>query len=67
MQFESREWIALWTLLTGATDNAIKCPVMTRWECVGEAAEHVTKNREEWRTVATYVVTKEKKTQQNIP
>ena len=33
---------------------------MTRWECVGEAAEHVTKYREEWRTVATYVVMKEK-------
>ena len=33
---------------------------MTRWECVGETAEHVTKYREEWRTVASYVVMKEK-------
>ena len=60
MQFESREWIALWTLLTGVTGETIKCPVMTRWECVGETAEHVTKYREEWRIVATHVAMKEK-------
>ena len=59
-QYNYSEWADIWTLLTGAKSENVKCPVMTRWECVGEAVENVVKNCEEWKVVAKNIVNTEK-------
>ena len=45
LQYDSTSWGQLWTLITGEKGSQMKCPVMTRWECVGEGVDHITKNR----------------------
>ena len=59
-QYTSDEWAAIWKLVTGITSVNVKCPVMTRWECVGECVEHVTKYREQWNLIAKNIVATEK-------
>ena len=59
-QYHYSEWADIWTLLTGAKSENVKCPVMTRWECVGEAVENVVKNCEEWKVVANNIANTEK-------
>ena len=59
-QYNYSEWADIWTLLTGAKSENVKCPVMTRWECVGEAVENMVKNCEEWKVVANNIVNTEK-------
>jgi len=51
-QYEACEWADIWTLLTGVPSVNVKCPVMTRWRCVGEAVENITKYHEEWLIVS---------------
>lgn len=36
-QYEQKEWEDIWQLSTGMQHYSMKCPVMTRWECVAEA------------------------------
>ena len=48
-QYDTDEWAAICTLFTGRKIANIKCPVMTRWECVGECVVHIKTYREEWK------------------
>ena len=49
-------WRAIWQIATGSTWEDIKCPVLSRWEHVGEAVQHVVKYKEQWLLVAQYVI-----------
>lgn len=40
-QYEAYEWATIWTLLTVVSSVNVKCPVMMRWKCVGEALYHI--------------------------
>ena len=64
-QYDADKWASIWTLVTGISNVNVKCPVMTRWECVGECVEHVTKYREQWKLVAQNIVTTEKSNNKN--
>ena len=55
-QYDSNSWIILWMLITGERETQMKCPVMTRWECVGEGVDHIATNREEWMNVSANIV-----------
>ena len=47
-QYTSKTWKAMWKIVTGTEWVDIKCPILSRWEHVGEAAEHVLKYKEQW-------------------
>ena len=49
----------MWMLLTGTAYVAMKIPVMSRWECVGEAVYHILKYKQGWLDVAKNIVNKE--------
>ena len=59
-QYNSDTWQQLWTLITGEKGTQVKFPVMTRWECVGDGVDHVTKHKEDWITVSTTIAKVEK-------
>jgi len=42
-QYNSGEWNDVWMVLTGVKYEAMKMPVMGRWECVGDSVDHVLK------------------------
>ena len=46
----------MWILATGSTWVDIKYPVLSRWEHVGEAAQHVEKYNNKWIRMAAYVI-----------
>ena len=58
--FKDTEWSSLWKLLTGMTCTQLKAPVLSRWECVAEACEHIVKNKNRWIKVATHIIYQEK-------
>ena len=49
-------WRELWLLSTGSVWVDMKCPVLSRWEHVGEAIQHVKKNKEEWMLMSQYII-----------
>ena len=60
VQYDEKEWADVWMLVTGTRSQHVKCPVMTRWECVGDAANHVCKYLEQWKVVSNHIVHAEK-------
>ena len=59
-QYDFKAWADIWTLLTGTKSENVKFPIMTRWECVCEAVENVTKYCEEWQLVTKSIIDTEK-------
>ena len=59
-QYERKEWEDIWQLSTGMQHHNMKCPVMTRWECVAEAVSHICKYIEEWRIMSNHIIATEK-------
>ena len=51
-----KTWREMWILATGTIWVDIKCPVLSRWEHVGEASQHVEKYKNEWISMATYII-----------
>ena len=54
--YSSKVWAEIWLLSTGLKWVDIKCPVLSRWEHVGEAAAHLKKNFMNWITVSLYII-----------
>ena len=42
--YRKGEWDAIWYLINESTPKQLASLVLSRWECVGEACEHVTKH-----------------------
>ena len=51
-----KTWREMWRLATTTTWKDMKCPVLSRWEHVGEAAQHVVKYKEQWMLIAKYII-----------
>jgi len=51
-----KTWREIWQIATGSTWENIKCPLLTRWEHVGELVEHVVKYKEQWLIVAQNII-----------
>ena len=52
-KYKALEWKEKWLLVTGEQyKNAIPKPVLSRWEHVGSAAQHVKHNLEQWEDIA---------------
>ena len=58
--FKDTEWSSLWKLLTGVSCDQLKAPVLSRWECIADACEHIVKNHSRWVKVATHIIHQEK-------
>ena len=54
-QYRGKEWKMLWELCTKTTCVSIKCPVLSRWECVSDCVEHILNNKKDWLTMCTYI------------
>ena len=54
--YPSKVWSEVWILGTGTKWVNIKCPVLSRWEHVGEAAAHLKTNYKHWITVSQYII-----------
>ena len=59
-QYGRDEWEQLWEKTTTNACEHIPCPVMTRWECVGDAAENVRGKMTDWKKMAHHIVQAEK-------
>ena len=59
-QYKCNKWAVIWTLRTGTKSGNVECH-MSKWECIGEAVENVTKFTEEWKLVSNNIVDTEKK------
>ena len=55
-KFRTEEWAKLWRQVATKKWEEIKCPVMTRWEYVSQAADHLLKNKKEWLIMAKAIV-----------
>ena len=51
-----KTWRAMWHHITGQSWKDIKCPVLSRWEHVGEYIEHVVQYKTHWILVSQYIV-----------
>ena len=58
-QYHTTEWKDIWIVITGAKYEAMKMPVMSRWECVGESVEHILKYKNEWLEIAKSIASNE--------
>ena len=58
-QYHTTEWKDIWIVITGAKYEAMKMPVMSRWECVGESVEHMLKYKNEWLEIAKSIASNE--------
>ena len=56
----AKKWEDIWQLSTGMQHYSMKCPVMTRWECVAEAVAHICKYIEEWKVMSNDIIATEK-------
>ena len=45
-QYHSTEWMNLCLVLSGSQTKGVKCPIMIRWECVGDTVNHVMTYKE---------------------
>lgn len=45
----------MWLLATGSSCKYMSCPVLSRWQHVGETALHLKKYREEWLAICQYI------------
>ena len=59
-QFRRHEWYAIWELVNHKGCKQLVAPVLSRWECVGEACEHVIQNYNEWKVLVSHVIAAEK-------
>ena len=55
-QYRIAEWAGVWTKITANPCVQVKCPVMTRWECVGCTVLHVLEHKNDWKKVAETIV-----------
>jgi hypothetical protein len=54
--FPIKVWIDLWEVSTGVKWVDAKCPVLSRWEHVGEATSHLKTHKGNWLTVCSYII-----------
>ena len=54
--YPTKVWIDLWTLATGSAWEDISCPVLSRWEHVGDGANHIKKYYNEWLVMSQYII-----------
>ena len=53
--YANKCWKEMWLIATGTTWKDISCPVMSRWQHVGEGAQHIEKYRKEWLVMCQYI------------
>ena len=58
--YRQKEWDALWKLINAASCTQLSSLVLSRWECVGEACEHIVKNFNSWKVLVEHVIKTEK-------
>ena len=57
------EWCTIWTLINTKGCRQLISPVLSLWECVGEACEHVIKHYKQWKKFFSHVISEETVTQ----
>ena len=58
-QYHSTEWMDLWLVLSGSQTKGVKCPIMSRWKCVGDTVDNVMTYKEEWLVVSKNITNTE--------
>ena len=58
--YRKGEWEAIWRLIIGSACTQLASPVLSRWESVGEACEHIIKHYHDWLKVVMHVISTEK-------
>ena len=51
-----KTWRAMWKACSAVSWQDIKCPVLSRWEHVGEAVQHIAKYKVQWLLVSQYII-----------
>ena len=46
----------MWKACSASNWQDIKCPVLLRWEHVGEAVQHIVKYKVQWLLVSQYII-----------
>ena len=58
--YQKGKWEAIWRLIIGSACTQLASPVLSRWESVGEACEHIIKHYHDWLKVVMHVISTEK-------
>lgn len=56
--FPQKTWSDIWDITTETTWKGMSCPVLSRWEHVGETANHIKDNYENWTIISQYIINK---------
>ena len=54
--YPSKVWRDMWLLATGSSWTDISCPVLSRQEHVGDAAQHLKQNHDNWLGMSLYII-----------